>query len=121
MTKAIMITDAGAVTAEPIQVHDAINMTLAFINGMVAQTAATMDEGEKETLFNALNESYSRSLEICFPEMELRPDVTVEAIMEVEDKILAEKAKDCEPIDFKAMKESKCRANLKKGCQDHKR
>ena len=73
MTKAILITDAGAVTAEPIQVHDAINMTLAFINGMVAQTAATMDEGEKETLFNALNESYSRSLEICFPEMELRP------------------------------------------------
>ena len=43
-------------------------------------------------LFDAMNLSFSRCLELSFPELAGRPDITEEAIMEAENKIVSFRA-----------------------------
>ena len=91
----ILLTENSMTSAEPITVTDFADLACATITGMVNQLRPiwgklSAAERQKVTAhyFDSLNVSFSKCLENAFPEHTLRPDLTEQAILEAENKIL---------------------------------
>lgn len=73
-------------------------LTLDFLNQVARQPDSEEDRQElKEYLFDQANEVFSTILASFAPEIDLRPDITEEAIMELEMKNLKDKSKNSKP------------------------
>ena len=96
--KMISITeDGGLLASEPFQATEYINMTLAtqlnIFNDIVRRAEERGDAEEtKAFLYDTYNAAASAFLEVFAPEIELRPDLTAEAILEMENNLINEKA-----------------------------
>ena len=91
MSKMLAITDQGAVLAsDPFSAEEFTNLMLTaqlnLFNTLVTQGA------DKAQLYDMYNEAASAFLTVFAPEIEKRPDLTAEAILEAENKLLAERA-----------------------------
>lgn len=91
----ITVSEEGLHTTEPVTLEYLVNVFCAAITGYVfkikdaiktnsAYTAKDIEVMERE-IFDGLNAAYSRQLEICFPEIDLHPEMTDEIIKEVLD------------------------------------
>lgn len=99
MSKMISLTDQGAfISSEPLNPEDYINLTLSaqlnFFEEIVASAPEDKQEEVTEFLYDMYNLAASAFLETFAPEIELRPDLTVEAILEAENQLLDQQAKE---------------------------
>lgn len=62
--------------------------TLAAMNDTVAKVPEEHRDGVKELIYDNVNASFSSVLTNFAPEYEIRPDLTVQAILEKEDEII---------------------------------
>lgn len=94
----IVVSEDGMFANEPVQIEKMVNIFCAATTGAINQIkeqldAAVADENNEFTekdkevalknLFDGLNGAYSRQLEICFPELELHPELTEEVMKKV--------------------------------------
>lgn len=98
MSKMISMTEDGLImTSEPIQPHDLINIyltgTLNMFNQTVQNAPKDIQTKVKEELYDMFNKGASAFLEAFAPEIELRPDLTAEAILQAENNIIDEQSK----------------------------
>jgi len=101
MGKMISITQDGMIlSSEQLHVADYINITLAAqlnIFKDVLNNAKEEDRDEvRGELYDMYNLAASAFLKAFAPELELRPDLTEEAILRAENEILDERAADIE-------------------------
>lgn len=102
----IVISPAGMFTNNPIPIEVMCNIFCAGLNGAVAQIREQVEanaelaaEDKKKIyreIFDSLNNSMSKCLEISFPEYELHPELSDEAmkkVIEKENEIAAARAK----------------------------
>ena len=113
----IVVTEDSAFANQSIPVPHICDMMCSALTGMATQVVTNVrntpqteefDPAQVEKdLFDAMNLSFSRCLELSFPELAGRPDITEEAIMEAENKIVsfraaqvakAEEAQEVDPI-----------------------
>jgi|BioPla2DNA2_1021312.scaffolds.fasta_scaffold56483_2 hypothetical protein len=97
MSKMISITQDGMIlSSEQLHVTDYINITLAAqlnIFNDILNNAKEEDRDEvRGELYDMYNLAASAFLKAFAPDLELRPDLTEEAIMRAENEILKEKA-----------------------------
>lgn len=91
MSKMLAITEQGAVLAsDPFSAEEFINLTLTsqlnLFNNLVEQGA------DKARLYDLYNEAASAFLSVFAPDIEKRPDLTAEAILEAENALLKQRA-----------------------------
>lgn len=96
MTKTIILQEDGMLSTEPMPVTEIANTMMAALTGAVQQIRQVyQDEPDAEKidneLFDGMNFLMSRALSNMFPDKELHPDLTEEAIMRAENEILAER------------------------------
>lgn len=101
MGKMISITQDGMVlSSEQLHVTDYINITLAAqlnIFKDILNNAKEEDRDKvRDDLYDMYNLGASAFLKAFAPDLELRPDLTEEAIMRAENEILKEKAEQIE-------------------------
>lgn len=95
MKRTIVVSEDGMFSSEPISVIEICNIFCAALTGAVQdirpnyQKEKNARQIDKE-LFDALNYSFSKCLELTFPEYELHPELT-EEILAKEDELLKEK------------------------------
>lgn len=81
-------------TSGNIQLPQLVNVMLSYIIGMFRNAVQTAPEEYRkqvtETLYDLLNYSASSALATFAPDIELRPDLTAEAILKAENDILDE-------------------------------
>ena len=125
MSKILVITDdAGShITSPggaPVPYPDAVNMCCGFLTSYIKALKEHPEytAEDDQSLFNFTNEAFSKQLELAFPEQELRPDITVEALKQAEDNLLAQKAAAEAPIDLNKARVSRITARQ---CRDHKK
>lgn len=92
------------VTAHGTILPEAIQLCLASIEAMCKQTLARATDKDliqslREDMYEMINMGASSLLNRLFPDIDARPDITVDAIMEAEDKLIDDKAKQKEYID----------------------
>ena len=97
----LTMSDQGNfMTSRNISAYEYIDITLAsqlyLFNELVKSVPEEEQAQFKEALFNLYNEAASGFLKSFAPEYELRPDLTEEAILAMENQILEEKAKAME-------------------------
>lgn len=90
MTKTIVIQPEGVFTSEPMPIMEIVNITLGNLLGLTIHTTKDLTQEEKEHLYDKLNDMFSYFLEQYIPDKELRPDITIEAIQEIEDRKIKE-------------------------------
>jgi hypothetical protein len=74
---------------------------LTIMNEMIATAPAEVNPvALKEYLYDQVNMAMSNFLHIFAPEIEMRPDLTVDAIIEAENKIIAEKVAAMQPAQL---------------------
>lgn len=83
------------VKVEKAYLPDAIQLCLAAIEALCKQTLSRADDPDlvkslEEDMYEMINMGASTLLTRLFPHIEMRPDLTVDALMEAEDKLLAE-------------------------------
>ena len=103
MGKMISITQDGMIlSSEQLHVADYINITLAAqlnIFKDVLNNAKEEDRDEvRGELYDMYNLAASAFLKAFAPELELRPDLTEEAILRAENEILDERAADIDKV-----------------------
>ena len=125
MSKILVITDdAGSHLTSPggapVTYPDAVNMCCGFLTSYIKALKENPEftAEDDQSLFNFTNEAFSKQLELAFPEQELRPDITVEALKKAEDELLANKASAEAPLDTKKIRFDRTRA---RHCNDHKK
>lgn len=95
MSKMIAITEDGmCMSSEPIMAHDFLNITyMAMLNLFrnLEQQGANREE-----LYDMANQAASAFLEVYAPDIELRPDLTAEAILNAENEIMEAKIAELE-------------------------
>lgn len=78
------------VDAQGVMLPNAIQLCLAGIEAMCKQTLSRADDTLKpaleEDMYEMINMGASTLLARLFPEIEMRPDVTVDALMQAEDE-----------------------------------
>lgn len=95
MKPTIVISEDGMFSSEPLSVIEVCNLCCAALTGAVQnirpnyQANKDRDKIDKE-LFDALNYSFSKCLELTFPEYELHPEIT-EEVLKKEDALLRSK------------------------------
>jgi hypothetical protein len=91
MSKMISITEDGAFLAsDNVNAHEFVNMTL---NAQLNVFRNLAEQGaNKAELYDMYNEAASAFLSVFAPEIECHPDLTEQAILEAENKLLEEKA-----------------------------
>lgn len=103
ITKSINITldkqGQLEVKADKIILPEAIQLCLAAIEAMCKSTLARAEDPNlvkslEEDMYEMINIGASSLLDKMFPHIEMRPDITVDALMEAEDKLLDEKGQD---------------------------
>lgn len=95
MTPTIVIQRDGMFMNCPMPIPEIVAIVCAAITGAVQQVSENLDTSEdtspeeaskvKDELFDIINQAFSKCLENSFPDIELRPDITAEAIKELED------------------------------------
>lgn len=96
MSKMISITENGHILCnEPINAQEIssifLNGILQVFNDIVNQQETEENKKEcKEELYDMFNAQASTLLEVLIPDKELRPDLTAEAILKMENEILDE-------------------------------
>ena len=98
MNPTIVVSEDGMFSSESMSVIDICNIFCAAITGAVQDIRPNYKDDPKakaidKELFDALNYSFSKCLELTFPEYELHPELT-EEVLQKEDELLREKAKD---------------------------
>ena len=83
------------VKVEKAYLPDAIQLCLAAIEALCKQTLSRADDPNlvkslEEDMYEMINMGASTLLSRLFPHIEMRPDLTVDALMEAEDKLLSE-------------------------------
>ena len=104
MKPTIVISEDGMFTSEPMSVVEICNYCCAALTGAVQEIRASYESDDKaklidKELFDALNYSFSKCLELTFPEYELHPELT-EEVLKKEDELLQEKVKDLPPVEL---------------------
>lgn len=92
----IVVSEDGMFTNIPCPIDKMVNIFMAAVTGACGQIDAQLEEAVKsgeltpkdkevarKDLFDALNAAYSRQLDIAFPDFELHPELTEEAIKQV--------------------------------------
>ena len=97
MSKMISITQDGMIlSSEQLHVTDYINITLAaqlnIFNDILNNAKEEDRERTRDELYDMYNLAASAFLKAFAPELELRPDLTEEAILRAENEILEERA-----------------------------
>lgn len=70
------------------------NTTLHFMNEFLNAVPQEHREKTQELIFQHMNENFSRVLELFAPELELRPDLTTDAILKAENELLMSEMSD---------------------------
>ena len=100
MSKIIVVSEDGMFANGPIPVTEMTDLFCAALTGAVQQIRNVYkheedaDKIDKE-LFDCMNHSFSKCLENAFPEMEMHPELTEEAmqrIMRAEEELIEERA-----------------------------
>ena len=95
MKPTIVVSEDGMFSSEPMSVIDICNIFCAALTGAVQDIRPNYadepdhDKIDKE-LFDSLNYSFSKCLELTFPEYELHPEIT-EEVLKKEEELLKEK------------------------------
>lgn len=87
------------VEARGLILPNAIQLCLAAIEAMCKETLARAEDPElvkslEEDMYEMINVGASTLLSKLFPHIEMRPDVTVDALMEAENKLISEKGEE---------------------------
>lgn len=87
------------VEAKGLILPDAIQLCLAAIEAMCKTTLARTDDPElikslEEDMYEMINVGASSLLDKLFPDIEMRPDVTVDALMKAENELISEKGEE---------------------------
>ena len=87
------------VEARGVILPDAIQLCLAAIEAMCKNTLARAEDPElvkslEEDMYEMINVGASSLLDKLFPNIEMRPDVTVDALIEAENKLMSEKGEE---------------------------
>lgn len=95
MKPTIVVSEDGMFSSEPMSVIDICNIFCAALTGAVNDIRPNYSKDPKsklidKELFDALNYSFSKCLELTFPEYELHPELT-EEVLAKEDALLKEK------------------------------
>lgn len=95
MKPTIVVSEDGMFSSEPMSVVNICNIFCAALTGAVQDIRPNYAKDPKakaidKELFDALNYSFSKCLELTFPEYELHPELT-EEILKKEDELLREK------------------------------
>ena len=108
MKATIVISEDGMFSSEPMRVTEIVDLCCAAITSAVQNirpqynAEEDYDKIEKE-LFDCINLSFSRCLELTFPEMEMHPEIT-ERVLAMEDDLLRQEASKVEgaqdTVDF---------------------
>lgn len=90
-------TDGAVVASDTFTVEEflsaTLNCTLGVLNATVAKTPPEEREQCREAMYDLFNQSASALLEVFIPDKELRPDLTAEAIMKMENNLLDAQSK----------------------------
>lgn len=100
-------SDGAFLASDNITPHTYINLTLsAQLNlfNHILQSAQSPEEAQamKEDLYDMFNKAASAFLEAFAPDLELRPDLTAEAILKAENTILDTNVQDQSAIQQSA-------------------
>lgn len=98
-TQILIALDKGnqlKVDAKGLALPDAIQLCLASIEVMCKATLARandpkLEQSLREDMYDMINLGASSLLNKMFPEIEMRPDISVDAILEEENKLLNKK------------------------------
>lgn len=99
--KMFSITEEGYMLASdpyhPIEFMNTVNQVMfqVFMN-CIKDAPEEHKQAAKEELYDAYNQAASAFLEALAPDLELRPDLTAEAILEMENQLLEQKAEEIE-------------------------
>lgn len=110
MKATIVISEDGMFSSEPMRVTEIVDLCCAAITSVVQNIRPQYAEEEEEDrdkiekeLFDCINLSFSRCLELTFPEMEMHPEIT-ERVLAMEDELLRQEASKVEgaqdTVDF---------------------
>ena len=107
MKPTIVISEDGMFSSEPMSVIDICNLCCAALTGAVQDIRQNYKDDPKakaidKELFDALNYSFSKCLELTFPEYELHPELT-EEVLKMEDELLREKTKDLPEVQLEVL------------------
>lgn len=100
MKPTIVVSEDGMFSSEPMSVVEICNLFCAALTGAVQDIRPNYAEEpdakkiDKE-LFDCLNYSFSKCLELTFPEYELHPEIT-EEVLKKEEELLREKVAEKE-------------------------
>ena len=93
----IKLLDNGTVqlqTDQPILLDDFLSATmtaqLAMMNRCVGDAPAEVQPGIQGTIYDMYNTAASHTLAVFAPNLELHPNLTTQAILEAENKIIKE-------------------------------
>lgn len=95
MNPTIVVSEDGMFSSHPMSVVEICNIFCAALTGAVQDIRPNYkDDPDKDKidkeLFDSLNYSFSKCLELTFPEYELHPELT-EEVLAKEDALLREK------------------------------
>ena len=95
MKPTIVVSEDGMFSSESMSVVELCNIFCAALTGAVLEIRPNYkDEPDAakidKELFDCLNYSFSKCLEITFPEYELHPEIT-EEVLKKEEELLKEK------------------------------
>ena len=87
------------VEAKGLMLPDAIQLCLAAIEAMCKQTLSRADDPElvkslEEDMYEMINMGASTLLSKLFPNIEMRPDLTIDAMLKAENELLVEKGQE---------------------------
>ena len=87
------------VEARGLILPDAIQLCLAAIEAMCKQTLSRADDPElvkslEEDMYEMINMGASTLLSKLFPNIEMRPDITVDAMLKAENELLVKKGQE---------------------------
>ena len=98
MKPTIVVSEEGMFSSEPMPVTEICNIFCAALTGAVTHIREDYRDDPKSALidkelFDALNYSFSKCLELTFPEYELHPEIT-EEVLQKENELIMEKARN---------------------------
>lgn len=87
------------VEAQGVILPNAIQLCLAAIEALCRQTLSRAEDPNlvkslEEDMYEMINLGASTLLNRLFPDIEMRPDVTVDALMKAEDELITEKGEE---------------------------
>lgn len=100
MKKTIVISEDGMFSSEPMPVTELADLACAAVTSAVQQVRRQYADDPNapkidRELFDCLNHSFSKCLELTFPEYELHPELT-EEVLKMEDELLRKKVAEAE-------------------------